>query len=711
MRARAWGNQTHPDLAAFDGWTRKAVAARGVFSSALIDEGIRLVEARRKVLRKLMRVDPSRALAADVPERVRAVLPPVILSRLETPFPGEKTVSGDPTVAAIAAPSGKPAAVGVLAADLGLAPVINSSSAATGFAGQGFTYRITATDSPTRFDAVGLPPGVGIDTATGFLTGVPAAPGIYLATIAASNGAGGGRSVVRITVHGDDAPVILSATTERAFVGQPFSYQIIGFNSPTSYDAAGLPAGLGVDPVSGLISGTPTAAATALVTLVASNAKGVGRVTLLLYVDAVPAPSANDDLTAAQVLPGTSGSLSGNNTAATREAGEPGHAGNAGGRSLWYTWTAPVDGRVSFDTLGSAFDTLLAVYVGDTVGTLAEIGGNDDFNYYGKVGRVDFQAQAGVTYRIAVDGFDGDNGLVSLQYREETAAAPQITSALTADGVPGVPFDYRITGTNNPYTFTAVGLPIGFGIDPTAGHIVGVTGDPGTYTVTIAATNLDGEGTAILTLTIGPAGPPVINSVLAATGRVGSAFNYQVTATNSSATYGATGLPAGITINAGTGLLSGTPAVAGVFSVVIRATNSRGATTKTLMLTVNDLPTVTFVLPGAAGSNHTQILEGGPPLKVRVLRTGGDASQPLTVTYKPKGGNVPGQDYKVLGGTVTIPAGATSAKIKVRALDDGEADGNKTLKLKLAPAADGSYKIGTPGQAKIRIVDLQGVTR
>src|SRR5438876_11612435 len=80
---------------------------------------------------------------------------------------------------------------------------------------------------------------------------------------------------------------------------------------------------------------------------------------------------------------------------------------------------------------------------------------------------------------------------------------------------------------------------------------------------------------------------PVITSPLTATGQVGVAFSYQITATNSPTSYNATGLPAGLTSNTRTGVSSGRTTTAATSSVSLSATNAGGTGTMTLTLTIN----------------------------------------------------------------------------------------------------------------------------
>ncbi len=117
-----------------------------------------------------------------------------------------------------------------------------------------------------------------------------------------------------------------------------------------------------------------------------------------------------------QRLTGALVTVTGTNVNATRETGEPNIAGISGGKSVWYTWTAPVSGTVTLSTSGSAFDTTLGVYRGTAVNGLTQVAANDDENYNAGIytSRVSFSAVAGQTYQIAVDGYGGESGAIRL---------------------------------------------------------------------------------------------------------------------------------------------------------------------------------------------------------------------------------------------------------------------------------------------------------
>jgi hypothetical protein len=127
---------------------------------------------------------------------------------------------------------------------------------------------------------------------------------------------------------------------------------------------------------------------------------------LMISPAAGAASPTNDNFSAAEDLGnGTTTSVSGTNVDATKELGEPRHAGDPGGASVWYRWTAPASGEVRIDTCQSDFDTLLGVYTGSAVNALSEIASNDQA--CGNQSKVIFNATTGTTYRIAVDGWRG----------------------------------------------------------------------------------------------------------------------------------------------------------------------------------------------------------------------------------------------------------------------------------------------------------------
>jgi len=119
----------------------------------------------------------------------------------------------------------------------------------------------------------------------------------------------------------------------------------------------------------------------------------------------------NDNFADRIILTGSRVGATSSTLDATREIGEPNHAGATNGQSVWWTWTAPANELVAISTYGSDFNTLLAVYTGDSVSNLTSVAGHNGF---GPNSHVIFKAHGGTAYQIVVDGYNGAAGNVNL---------------------------------------------------------------------------------------------------------------------------------------------------------------------------------------------------------------------------------------------------------------------------------------------------------
>jgi len=117
------------------------------------------------------------------------------------------------------------------------------------------------------------------------------------------------------------------------------------------------------------------------------------------------------------------------NVGATSEPGEPLHAGVPGGHSVWFSWTPLLNGTVTFSTAGSSFDTLLAVYTGNSLTNLTCVASDDDSGGY-YTSSVTFNAVAGTQYSVVVDGAYGAQGniLLNSSFQPLASPVPQVVS-------------------------------------------------------------------------------------------------------------------------------------------------------------------------------------------------------------------------------------------------------------------------------------------
>ena len=245
-------------------------------------------------------------------------------------------------------------------------------------------------------------------------------------------------------------------------------------------------------------------------------------------------------------------------------------------------------------------------------------------------------------FNVAAENFAGvGTQQVVLSVTGGTPGSPVVTSATTASAMAGTPFTYQITATNSPTTFTALTLPVGLTVNSQTGTISGTPTTAGTYSIPITAANTTGTTASEVTITVGTAGAPVLNGPLAATAVVDTAFSYQVPATGLVATYSALGLPSGLTIDPASGIISGTPTVAGgPTAVTVLAANGSGTVQATLSLTIaSETGSVQVTLsPDDANNNGAQWSVDGGTFQSSGATVSGLGAGPHTLTFSPVSG-------------------------------------------------------------------------
>jgi hypothetical protein len=433
------------------------------------------------------------------------------------------------------------------------------------------------------------------------------------------------------------APIVTNSPLSKGgTVGAALTFTITASGSPTSYSASPLPAGLSIASGTGVISGTPTAAGTTSVLLGATNSSGTGNATLTITIAAagVAPIITNSPLTAG----GTTGSAF---TFAISASGSP----------TGFTAT-PLPAGLSIAT-GTGIITGTPSAVGSTSVLLGATNGSGTGN-------------ATLTITVAAAG-----------------TAPVINnSPLTAAGTTGTPFSFAITAAGSPTSYSTSPLPAGLTLAPSTGIVTGTPTTAGSLAVVISATNAYGTGSATVTVTIAAAGvaPTITNNTPNAAATVGAPFSFTITAAGSPTTYTASPLPAGLSIVAATGVITGTPTSSGTTVVTLGATNSSGTGNATLTITTAPA-TVVPVITSPATATAT----AGTPIVTYVTDATG------TPTSYNASGLPPGLTISPLTGAIN--GTPTVAGTYVVTLTATNSAGTSTFTLTITVAAAPSSRI------------------
>ncbi|MGW7006768.1 putative Ig domain-containing protein [Streptomyces sp. NPDC054933] len=207
----------------------------------------------------------------------------------------------------------------------------------------------------------------------------------------------------------------------------------------------------------------------------------------------------------------------------------------------------------------------------------------------------------------------GIESTFNADFNQTSSSSVTVTNPGNQTGTVGTAASLQISATDTAggtLSYVATGLPAGLSINSSTGLISGTPTTAGTSTVSVTATDSTGpSGSTSFTWTVNPAAGNTVTVTNPGnqTGTVGTATSLQIRASDSasgqSLTYSASGLPAGLSINSSTGLISGTPSTAGTSTVLVTATDTTNASGSTSFTwTVN---------PSSSGCGSAQLV-GNP---------------------------------------------------------------------------------------------------
>jgi hypothetical protein len=506
---------------------------------------------------------------------------------------------------------------------------------------------LTAKSSATFSVTPALPNGLSLDPATGVISGTPTVVTAQAAytIVGVSSDSETAVAVVVIRVN-PEAPSDLqtSATTftlVKNIAMTPMTSSV-ATGSPVTYSITpSLPAGLTLNSTTGTISGTPTAVSAATnYVLAATNVSGDMTIVLSLEVEDSAVTSLSYAAAAA------------NYTISTLIS--PNIPFTTGGSATSFSISPALPAGISLDSVSGVIS-----------GTPTALSGSTNYT----VTATNFQGSATATISIQVTGV-APTGLSypssSLEFTKNTA----ITSLTpTVSGI--------VTGyTVNP------ALPAGLSLNASTGVISGTpTVVTSSATYNIRANNGSGYAAFDMTIVVKDIAPSALTYTTPNVFSVGSAISsLNPTVTGSVVSYAvAPSLPAGLSLDTSTGVISGTPsAVTGIATYTVTATNSGGSATFAVSITVNPAaPTSlsytthsTSYVTGTAITNNTPTVTGivdsysvSPALPAGLslnTSTGVISGTPTTVTananYTVTASNVTGSTTRVISFAVTLAA-------------------------------------------------------